>query len=171
MAIERPFRQNGFSIGQTLQLYKKLKVALDSRTDAGHNIRVRVADKIIELSPEWDNPNFKKGTIIGGMIAAIAAVIDEYVPLKADADIVNTEPVEGGTRYTVNVDAPLKPQAMFKAMIESGSGFVSILSDDFDVKEPVPSRKRLARDTWTVDVVVKDPDLEAEPAISLGLLS
>lgn len=157
--------QNEFEVGQFLQVSRRISRKINSRAEAGHQLRTFIGDRIVEVTPNFDNENFNEGTVAGAVVSAVAALVDEYVPIAADTEIVDSEPVENGTRYTVNVDSPLESQARFRAMIESGSGWTSYLVDEYDMEDPQPLRKRPARDTWQVDVVVREPDTAANTLI------
>lgn len=151
------FRQfSDYEIGQNVKLAEKIQRQVDDKADPLHDLRVNVNDTIVEISPTVHNENFQQGTLVGAYVSAVAQIVDEYVPILADTEIVGTEPVENGTRYTVNVDSPLKSQARFRAMMESGTGWTSYITDRYDMEEPEAIKKRLTRDTWQVEITVLD---------------
>jgi hypothetical protein len=152
-----------YDLGQNIKVYKKVGEALDARADAGHNLRISLENTIITVTPTWDNENIKPGTLAGAVTAAITLIADDYaVPTTADTEIVDSEIVEDGVRYKVNVDSSFKQQARFRAMMEAGQGFVSLVTDKFEYNENGVLRKRPARDTWQFVITVKDKDDNAE---------
>lgn len=169
MSMNNNKRKRGFQLGQTVKLYKRVQKQLNSRSDVGHSIRVNLGNKIIELGPGFDNPNFDNGTLAGAITAGVAALASSYVPVGADTEVVNVEETGKGMKYTVNVDAPLEAQARFRAMIESGSGYASFLTDQFDMGEPKAVRKRPARDTWQMDITVLEPDTPQKDQLGPGI--
>lgn len=170
-----PFREGSRSIGENIKLYEKIKDAIDSRADAAHEARVTIGDKIVEVTPNYENENIDPGTATGFIIAAISDITDElYVPIAADTEVVNTESVENGTKYTVNVDAGLEQQARYQAMMEAGTGWTSFITDSFDQEDPEAIRNRVVRDTWQVEVTVRDPDTSSgnkKDSIGLGFFN
>lgn len=167
----RQFRDEGFKIGQTLQLYKRIQRKLDERAEAGHNIRANIGDKIVEVTPTWQNENIQPGTLTGAIVAAIATTTDELVPVDilAETEISDVEKVDDGTIYEVNVDAPLEQQARFEAMMEAGTGVTSLVVDQFDVEDTDVLKKRPSRDTYQFTVKVKDTDADSK-SVGLGIL-
>lgn len=152
-----------YNLGQNIKLYKKVVNALDARADAGHNLRISLEDAIVTVTPTWNNDNIKPGTLAGAVTAAITLIADDYaVPTTADTEIVNSEVVENGVQYTVNVDSSFKQQARFRAMMEAGQGFVSLVTDRYEYNENSVLRKRPARDTWQFKITVKDKQDNAE---------
>lgn len=167
----RQFRDEGFKIGQYLQLYKRIQRQLDERAEAGHNIRTNIGDKIIEVTPNWENENIQPGTATGAIVSAIAVITDDLIPIDvlADTEISSVEKTSDGTIYEVNVDAPLEQQAKFEAMMEAGTGATSLLVDEFDVGEAEVLKKRPSRDTYQFTVKVKDGTAESKD-VGLGIL-
>jgi len=152
-----------YNLGQNIKLYKKVVNALDARADAGHNLRISLEDAIVTVTPTWNNDNIKPGTLAGAVTAAITLIADDYaVPTTADTEIVDSEIVENGVRYKVNVDSSFKQQARFRAMMEAGQGFVSLVTDRFEYNGNGVLRKRPARDTWQFEITVKDKQDDAE---------
>jgi hypothetical protein len=146
-----------YSIGQNIQLYKRLVNQLDARADAGHALRLKTENSIVKITPTWDNDNIKRGTLAGAIMAGVTAVVDNYaLPTSADTEIVDSEPVQGGVKYTVNVDSSFKNQARFRAMMEAGQGFVSLATDRFGYGSEDVMKKRPARDTWQFEIIVKE---------------
>lgn len=157
-----------YDIGQNIKLYKKIADALDSRADAGHNLRLRLEDAVVTVTPTWDNENIKPGTLLGAVTAGVSLVLDDYfVPTAADTEIVDSEIVDNGVKYTVNVDSSLKQQARFRAMMEAGQGFISLVSDRFEYGDEGVLRKRPARDTWQFEITVKDRNTDSDRLIDI----
>lgn len=167
----RQFRDEGFKVGQYLKLYKRIQRQLDQRAEAGHNIRTNIGNKIIEVTPNWENDNIEPGTATGAIVSAIAIITDDLIPIDvlADTEISQVDTVEDGAVYEVNVDAPLKQQARFEAMMEAGTGATSLLVDEFEVEEPDVVKKRPSRDTYQFTVKVKEGTEEPKD-VGLGIL-
>lgn len=158
-----------YSIGQNIQLYKRIAEKLDARAEAGHALRLRVENAAVRVTPTWDNENVQPGTLTGALMAGISAVLDNYaVPTGADTEIVDTEVMgNGDVKYTVNVDSSFKNQARFRAMMEAGQGFVSLVTDRFDYGDEGVLRKRPARDTWQFEIIVEDVDEESSRGLGI----
>jgi hypothetical protein len=162
------FGEDGYQVGQFLRVYERVKDQLNKRSEAGHNLRVTVGNKFVELTPDYDNDNINPGTATGAVVAAIAETTDEFIPVDilSETEIADVEPTSDGAIYTVNVDAPLPQQARFQAMMEAGTGFTSLVADEFDVSEPELLRKRPGRDTYQYTVKVKEVGADGD---GLGL--
>lgn len=156
---------NAQGIGSRVQLYKRIKNKLDDKSQIGHNFRVNVGNKIVDITPTWENENISPGTLAGAIVAAISTTIDDFAPvdIASSAEIAGSEPIEGGARYTVNVDGVLPQQARFMAMIDAGTGFTSLITDEFSVNSAEPLRKRVGRTTWQFEVEVRDTSRFTEP--------
>lgn len=151
-----------YDIGQNIKVYKKIVNALDARADAGHDLRISLENSIITVTPTYDNDNIKPGTLAGAITAGVTLLADDYVvPTAADTEIVDSNIVENGVEYTVNVDSSFKQQARFRAMMEAGQGFVSLVTDRFEYNDSGVIRKRPARDTWQFVITVKDKQDDA----------
>lgn len=169
------FRDSNYNIGQNVKLYEKVRDALDKRAGAAHEARVNVGNKIVEITPNWDNENINPGTATGAVMAGLASIVDElYVPISADTEVAEVERVDGGVRYLVNVDSGFEQQARFRAMMEAGSGYTSLITDDFDLSDADVLTKRPGRDTWQFEVVVKDENqdiVDKKDQIGLGIFN
>jgi hypothetical protein len=149
-----------YNLGQNIKLYNRIKSRLQRVGSKSHDLRLKFSNAIVTVTPTWDNDNIQPGTAAGAIMAGIVMVSDEfYVPINADTEIVATESVENGTKYTVNVDSPFEQQARFRAMMESGTGFTSLITDDFEYGESEVLNKRVVRDTWRYEITVQDPEL------------
>ena len=167
------YRQDS-GIGNNVKLYRKVQQALDNRAQPGHEARLNIGQSIVEVTPTWSNENIRPGTLTGAVFAAVVKVVgDTELPVGSDTEIVAVEDVDGGMLYTVNVDAPLKQQAMFQWMMEAATGFTSLFIDQFETSQPEAVRRRVARDTWQLEVLVKDaqPNRNAKDEIGLGLFN
>lgn len=157
-----------------LNLHKKIRRELEQRKNAAHGVRVGIGDKIVNVTPNFQNDNIRPGTLAGLMYAATAAIVERYspVPITADTEIAEVQATDDGMLYTVNVDAPLEQQARFQAMAESGQGFISFFTDEMVVQDSSVPKKRVTRDTWQFEVLVADDkDVEGEKEkLGLGIL-
>jgi len=153
------------AVGSRVQLYNRIRKKLDSKSGIGHTTRVNIGNRIVDITPTWQNENIDPGTLAGAMVAAISTTIDDFAPvdIASSAEIAGSEPIEGGARYTVNVDGVLPQQARFMAMMDAGTGFTSLFTDEMEVKDKGALRKRIARSTWQFEVVVKDTSEDSDP--------
>lgn len=153
------------AIGSRVQLYNRIRNKLDSKANIGHTTRVNLGNRIVEVTPTWENENISPGTLAGAMVAAISTTIDDFAPvdIASSAEIAGSEPIDGGARYTVNVDGVLPQQARFMAMMDAGTGFTSLVTDEMEVSEGQPLRKRVGRTTWQFEVVVKETARGGDP--------
>jgi len=124
------------------------KTASDIRNAPGKRIRSMV--------PEMKNRNIGGGVVVGSVGAAIVKVLKDYAPIDASVNIVNTEDVNGGVEYTINVDSPFSNVAEAEAFFESASGFTSILTDKYNIEGVRVLKTRVLRDTYEVKVLVED---------------
>lgn len=153
------------AIGSRVQLYERLRKKLDSKGGIGHTTRVNIGNRLVKITPTWQNENIDPGTLAGAMVAAISTTIDDFAPvdIASSAEIAGSEPIEGGAKYTVNVDGVLPQQARFMAMMDAGTGFTSLFTDKMDVKEVGALRKRIGRSTWQFEVIVMDTAEDNDP--------
>lgn len=151
-----------YSVGERLKLSERIRQAVDVRSELGHNIRIRTEEAFITITPNWENENIKPGTIVGASTAAVATVLDQYVlPVSSDTEIVDTEIVDNGVKYTVNVDSAFMNQARFKAMMEAGTGATSMIVDRFEYGDSGVLKTRPFRDTYQFEITVEDTDTDA----------
>lgn len=162
-----------YSIGKRLKLFERVGRVINARTEAGRKIRLKTEDAVVKITPTWESDNIGAGTIAGAMIAAVSTVLDDYaIPLGSETEIVDVDAASnGGVKYTVNVNSAFQNQARFKAMIESGTGFTSLLTDKFNVQTEDVLKERPARDTWQYEVVVEDANPGDSMERGLGLLN
>jgi len=161
-----------YSIGSRTKIAERIGKIINGRTELGRAIRLRTESAIVTITPTWETNNIQGGTLTGATIAGVSVLLDDYaLPIGSETEITDAEVVENGVLYTVNVDAAFKNQARFKAMIESGTGFTSLLTDKFDVQTEGALRTRPARDTWQFEVLVEDKGLGEDLDTGLGVLS
>lgn len=120
------------------------------RNTPGRGLRNRV--------PQFPNRNFGGGVAVGSLEAAIAIILKRTlgIPFGSDVEVVDTEPVDGGLLYTVNVDAPFENMARAQAFFESTTGFTSLLTDLLQVRSTGVVKQRIIRDTYQIEVLVED---------------
>jgi len=145
-----------YSIGQNIRLVDRVQKAVDSVSDTGHNIRVKTENAFVTVTPTWETDNIERGTLVGLTTAAIASAAGTYVPIGSETEIADVEKVDGGTLYTVNVNAAFRNQAMFRSLMESGTGYTSLITDKNRVSDDQILKKRPARDTYQFEVLVED---------------
>jgi hypothetical protein len=160
-----------FSLGGRIGIANKVQEAIDGVAGTGHNIRIKTEDAIVTVTPTWENDTIERGSLIGLTTAAIASATKTYVPLGSETEIANVEKVEGGTKYTVNVNAGFRNQAMFRSIMETGTGYTSLITDRNEIVDEEVLRKRPLRDTYQFEVLVEgvtgdldeySPDSEGE---------
>jgi len=145
-----------YSIGQNIKLVDRIQKAVDSVSDTGHNIRVKTENAFVTVTPTWETDNIERGTLVGLTTAAVASAVDTYVPIGSETEIANVEKVNNGTLYTVNVNAAFRNQAMFRSIMESGTGYTSLITDKNRISDDQILKKRPARDTYQFEVLVED---------------
>lgn len=108
--------------------------------------------------PQFESRNFGGAVGIGVIEAGIALILEDTlgIPFGSDTEIVNSQAVSGGTRYTVNVDAPFENMARARAFFEANTGFASLLTDLLQVENVETLKTRALRDTYQVEIVVRD---------------
>lgn len=169
---EGPVRDTvgNLTIGKRVKLYERVRKQLNSRSDSGHDARVRIGDKIVEVTPNYANENLNPGTAAGAIVAAIESLAGTYVPIAGDTEVTSVEMQEDGAVYQVNVDSVFEQEGKFKAMMESGQGVTSIITDSFDVGEPETFNKKPARTTWQYEVKVRTDTQGEQRDLGLGIL-
>lgn len=123
-----------------------------------NDLRNKPGTQLEEKIPDVPNRNFGGGLAIGGIEAGIAVVLEDTVgvPFGGSSDVVGVEAVEGGVKYTVNVNAPTQNMAQARAFIDSSTGFTSYLTDLYDVQDVELTKTRMLRDTYQVELLIKD---------------
>ena len=136
-------------------IWRKLEDRVDKTAS---NLRNRPSRRLEEKLPQVPNRNIGGGVGAGLVEAGIAKVLEETVgiPFGSDTEIVDTEPVDDGTMYVVNIDAPFENMAKARAFLEANTGFTSILTDELNVEEVEVLRTRPIRDTYQAEVLVVD---------------
>lgn len=151
-----------FSLGGRIGIANKIQEAVDQVAGTGHNIRIKTEDAVVTVTPTWENDTIERGSLIGLTTAAVASATKTYVPLGSETEIANVEKVEQGTKYTVNVNAGFRNQAMFRSVMETGTGYTSLLTDRHDIVDEEVVRKRPLRDTYQFEVVVEGLDADLD---------
>jgi len=148
----------GERIAEALNREPFIKQVSDAVTDTAHNVREAPDNAIQQNTPDIPRRNLGGGTAIGAITAALATVVEDTVgvPFGASSDIVDSEPVNGGIKYTVNVNAPIETMAEARASIDSTTGFTSFLTDRIEVDNVEIEKTRILRDTFQVEVIVRD---------------
>lgn len=132
---EKQFREPGSSLRQTL-------------TSAGERF---------PINPP--NENVTPNTFAGAIGTYLVYVAEDYLPVRLGADVSISdvqEISEDRYEYTVNVNAPLEGQARFKAIMQAGTGAVSLWVDDFTIEDYKVIKKRPARDTYQYKIIIEE---------------
>lgn len=108
--------------------------------------------------PQFPRRNFGGGVAIGSVEAAVALVLQDTlgIPFGSDTEVSDVRSADGGTVYTVNVDAPFENMARARAFFEAQTGFISLLTDLLEVRDVDVLKTRAVRDTYQVEVMVRD---------------
>jgi hypothetical protein len=136
----------------------RIKQRVSSRT---FKLRNRPGEALQERMPSASKRNIGEGTLAGAITAGIAVVAEDTlgVPFGASADTYEVERLtQNGDEwilYTVDVNAPSQNMAQARAFIDSSTGFLSYIVDEFDVEEADVVTVRPLRDTYRVKVKVK----------------
>lgn len=128
-------------------------------TRRASKFRNRYSKRVESATPDFlEGRAIGSGTMTGAVGAGILTILEETVgvPFGASSDIVSVDPVDGGAIYTVNVNAPTQNMAQARAFIDSTTGFVSYLTDRFEIENAEVLNTRMARDTYQVEVLVED---------------
>lgn len=123
-----------------------------------NRFRNRPGSALRRRFPQFPNRNFGGGITVGLVEAGVALVLEDTlgIPFGSDTEIVDSQPVSGGTQYTVNIDAPTENMARARAFLEANTGFTSVLTDLLEVQSVDVLRTRTVRDTYQVEIVVRD---------------
>lgn len=157
-----------YSIGQNIKLVDRIQKAVDSVSDTGHNIRVKTENAFVTVTPTWETDNIERGTLVGLTTAAVASAVDTYVPIGSETEITDVEKVSNGTLYTVNVNAAFRNQAMFRSIMESGTGYTSLITDKNRVSSDSILKKRPGRDTYQFEILVEDAGGSNNAGLDIG---
>lgn len=130
----------------------------DRIDDKASNLRNRPGKRLQKRFPQVPRRNFGDGIAVGTIEAAIAIILEDTVgiPFGSETEIVDSEPVNGGTLYTIDVDAPTENMARAKSFFEANVGFTSLLTDFLEVESVQVLRARPLRDTYQIKIKVVD---------------
>lgn len=135
------------------RVVSNIRSKVGERTERIRNKPGRIAEKRL---PELNQLNIGRGRAVAGVGAGILTILEDTigVPFGATIDIVNTEPTEDGMLYTVNVNAPTEGIAEARSFIDTGTGFSSYLTEEYNIESMEIVGKRPLRDTYQVDIEV-----------------
>lgn len=136
-------------------IFRRVEDRVDNRA---RKLRNRLDDPLERRVPKVENRNIGNGIGVGAIEAGIAKILDDTlgVPFGSDTEIVDAEPIDGGMKYYVNVDAPLRNMARMRGFFEAGTGFTSLLTDEVDVEDVDVVKTRVLRDTYQIVVNIRD---------------
>lgn len=134
--------------------FAKIKQRFGGKTRPIRDAPGKLADKSL---PDVSVFNLGSGRGVGALTAGIITILEDTVgvPFGASVDIVNTETLEEGMRYTVNVNSPTQGVAEARAFIDSSTGFLSYITDEYDVESAEVVDERIFRDTYQFELVVR----------------
>jgi len=147
----------------TVQPGKRLSVPDRARKwekrlrEPGSNIRDTLTSAGERFPIDPPNENITPNTFAGAVGTYLVFVAEDYLPVRlgADVSISDVEKVSDERYlYTVNVNAPLEGQARFKAIMQAGTGAVSLWVDEFDIQDFEVIKKRPARDTYQYKIEI-----------------
>lgn len=129
----------------------------DKVGDRSNKLRNRVGKNARERLPRFGNRNIGEGTVIGTIEAGVATLLKDTVgiPFGSEVEIADISKSQGGTVYTVNVNAPFEDMAKMQAFFEANTGFTSLLTNKLNVESVDVLNTRLARDTYQIDILVE----------------
>lgn len=165
----RPVRDfvGSYQIGKNVKLYERVRKRLNENAEGGHSTRIELGDKIVEVTPNYANENLNPGTATGAVIATLQYIGSTYIPINflvGDTEITSVEQTEDGAIYDVNVDAIFQQEGRFKAMLESGQGAQSLITEDYEFEgSPDVYNKKPVQTTWQYTVKVKT-DADGNPS-------
>lgn len=133
---------------------RRVRKRIAPRLSKGRN---NVSKKVRSSAPSFPDRNLGEGVFIGAVGSAVATILEDTVglPFGASVNIIDVEASDGFNIYTVDVNAPTENMAEAKAFIESGSGFISYLTDSYEIDDAEVLTSRMARDTYRVRVRVE----------------
>lgn len=151
---------SNYTIGKNFKLYERVRKLLNENANAGHNRRVQFDDKVVEVTPNYENDNINEGTATGAIVAVLQYIGATYIPINflvGDTEITSVEQTDDGAVYEVNVDAIFEQEGRFKAMLESGQGVQSLVTEDYEFMSDDPEvfNKKPVQTTWQYQVKVK----------------
>lgn len=132
---------------------------LENRVDdKAHELRNRPSKRLQRNMPRLGQRNIGEGVGAGLVEAGTIVILEDIlgVPFGANVDVVDSEPSQGGTIYTVNVNAHGENLARARAFLQSTTGFSSVFTDTLDIKNTEVLNTRIARDTYQVEILVQD---------------
>lgn len=136
-------------------IWRRAEDAVANRFSSARN---RPGGVLQRRLPQFPNRNFGGAVGVGVVEAGIALILEDTlgIPFGSDTEVVDSEPISGGTRYTVNVDAPFENMAKARAFFEANTGFASLLTDLLQVDSVNTLKTRALRDTYQIEIVVRD---------------
>lgn len=121
-------------------------------------VRNALGDTLEDIGKDAVDRNFGNGEVIGLAGAGLIVILEDTVgiPFGAGSEIVDSEAVEGGTVYTIDVNAPTKNIAEMRAFLDSTTGFASLLTDKVETQDIQVINFRPGRDTHQIEIEVRD---------------
>lgn len=133
---------------------RRVRKKLSSRVSKARN---EPGERIKSAAPTFGDRNVGSGVFIGATGAAVATVLEDTlgIPFGATVDITDVEESGDEIVYTVDVNAPTENIAEARAFIDSTTGFVSYLTDEYEIEDAEIMTTRMVRDTYRVKVKVE----------------
>lgn len=124
----------------------------------GHRIRDKQDQRIEDVVPSFKERNFGGGRGVGILGAAIGTALEDVigVPFGGSSSVVAIEEESDGVVYTVDVNSPFETMAEARAAIDSSTGYTSFVTEEMDTMEVDVLKTRVFRDTYRVELKIKD---------------
>jgi len=149
--------------GRRLNVPERVKRREEQARGPLSDFRGRLESAARRLPVEPPNENITTDTMIGAIGTFIVFTAEDYLPVRlgASVSITDSEKIsENEYRYVVDVNAPLEAQARFKALMQTGTGAVSLWVDEFEIESFERIKKRPARDTYRYELKIIETSQE-----------
>lgn len=117
-------------------------------------IRALPGDVVDNITPELERFNVGGGVGVGALGAGILTILEDTVgvPFGSSTDLIDIRTDGDDLIYEIDVNAPTQNIAEARAVIDSGTGFSSFITDEFDIEDAEVVSRRVARDTYRIEV-------------------
>lgn len=148
-----------FKPGKRLEIPDRVKKRERQFREPLSSTRQSISEAASKIPIEPPNENITPNTFVGALGTFVVYALEDYLPVRSGANISITNVEEEGDGeyvYDIDVNAALEPQARFKAIMESGTGAISLWVDNFEVVDAKVIKERPARDTYSYRVKIRE---------------